>query len=355
LKKGLFILKKLRRIIFVFVIVLGIYLFLKDPETFNRGANDVNQKELLLEKKEQIQRPSKNKLTINLDSWIGMSVDELTDELGEPDRKDLSEFNYTSYVYMDDYDEYLVFGVENAEVVTVFGTGSKLNIEPFTLGDSYDELADLAKFEKSLTFKKGRSSYTFELTEEDIVSRPLGQINPNTFIQFYFDEIDDQLIAVRLIKGDTLLLQGSYHVSYRGNLPEEKELTKEELEIIDRNQEQQTVEITNVLRDFYGRGALESSEEIREVAFLHSEDMVKNNYFSHESYSGESLADRLSTSGISFKVAGENIASNYIDSLATVVGWINSQGHRDSLLNNEFTHIGVGVYDTHYTQNFIKK
>ncbi|MBR8644979.1 hypothetical protein KEH51_13740 [[Brevibacterium] frigoritolerans] len=36
-------------------------------------------------------------------------------------------------------------------------------------------------------------------------------------------------------------------------------------------------------------------------------------------------------------------------------GWLNSKGHRDAMLNEEFTGLGVGVYKNYYTQNFIKR
>lgn len=36
-------------------------------------------------------------------------------------------------------------------------------------------------------------------------------------------------------------------------------------------------------------------------------------------------------------------------------GWLNSSAHRETLLNEQFTHIGVGVHKKHFTQNFIEK
>lgn len=52
---------------------------------------------------------------------------------------------------------------------------------------------------------------------------------------------------------------------------------------------------------------------------------------------------------------GENIAYNYVDGPAAVEGWLNSEGHRKALLNQDYTHLGVGVKEKYYTQNFIKK
>lgn len=56
-----------------------------------------------------------------------------------------------------------------------------------------------------------------------------------------------------------------------------------------------------------------------------------------------------------FQQAGENIAYNYVDGPAAVEGWLNSEGHRKALLNEDYTHLGVGVDHKYYTQNFIKQ
>ena len=45
-----------------------------------------------------------------------------------------------------------------------------------------------------------------------------------------------------------------------------------------------------------------------------------------------------------YQLAGENIAAQYMDGPSAVEGWLNSEGHRESLLESKFTHIGVGVY-----------
>ncbi|MDY0396277.1 CAP domain-containing protein [Virgibacillus halophilus] len=36
-------------------------------------------------------------------------------------------------------------------------------------------------------------------------------------------------------------------------------------------------------------------------------------------------------------------------------GWLNSKGHREALLNKDYTNLGVGVYKFYYTQNFLAK
>lgn len=121
--------------------------------------------------------------------------------------------------------------------------------------------------------------------------------------------------------------------------------------------ENRVLELVNIERAKQGLSALQMDESLRSVARLKSEDMRKNNYFSHTSPTYGSPFDMLKQFGISYKSAGENIAQGYKTPEAVVEGWMNSSGHRANILNASFTHMGVG-YDSngnYWTQMFIGK
>ena len=63
----------------------------------------------------------------------------------------------------------------------------------------------------------------------------------------------------------------------------------------------------------------------------------------------------LSSFGISYRAAGENIAIGYATPEAVVNAWMNSPGHRANILNPSYTQLGVGyVADgSYWTQEFI--
>jgi uncharacterized protein YkwD len=63
----------------------------------------------------------------------------------------------------------------------------------------------------------------------------------------------------------------------------------------------------------------------------------------------------LTRSGITYKSAGENIAMGQFDAIEAHEGWMNSLGHRENILNKDFTMLGVGAKGEYYTQNFIRK
>lgn len=355
LERNVDTMKLLKRLLMVMLIILGAYYLVTNPEIIQRNETEIDQKELLLEKKQNIQLPKKSSLDITLASWIGKSVDDLLTQYGEPLRKDLAPYGYTSYVYLEEYTKYTVFGIENNEVVTVFSTGSQIDLGDIYIGQSYDELHQELQFSDEIKFRKGTSVYNLKLKKEDLMTRPLVKVGNDIFIQFYFDTMMNKLSAIRVLKGETLLLQQSYELVYQGNLPELEVLTDEEWETIERGQEEQTFELTNIIRNIYGHNNLLWEKEVGKVAYAHSKDMENNDYFSHESPTGEGLLDRLTYHEITYQLAGENIAANYPDALATVIGWLNSEGHRESLLNEEFTHIGIGVFKMYYTQNFLRK
>lgn len=109
------------------------------------------------------------------------------------------------------------------------------------------------------------------------------------------------------------------------------------------NQNQETViNLINEKRIANGLTPLKVDPALQIVAQNKAEDMVKNNYFSHESPTYGSPFDMMKNAGILFKKAGENIAGN--SSIEDAVSsWIESETHRKNLLSPDYDYIGVGV------------
>lgn len=70
-------------------------------------------------------------------------------------------------------------------------------------------------------------------------------------------------------------------------------------------------------------------------------------YWSHNRLDGSSCFTVLSDYGYAYTTAAENLAQAGIGTGADtyVYLWANSEGHRDNMLNPEFTRTGIGVYD----------
>ena len=79
------------------------------------------------------------------------------------------------------------------------------------------------------------------------------------------------------------------------------------------------------------------------AAYLHSEDMATNQFFSHTGSDGSSPGDRLTREGYAWRTYGENIAVNYPTVSTVMQGWLGSEGHCRNIMNPSFTEIGAGV------------
>lgn len=99
---------------------------------------------------------------------------------------------------------------------------------------------------------------------------------------------------------------------------------------------------TNAIRASWGLNTFEWHGDLARIAQNHSLDMATNNFFEHTSYDGTTRKDRMLNAGIDYQYGGENIDYGYIDPFAALNGWFNSLEHRNNLLSEKYTHIGVG-------------
>lgn len=123
--------------------------------------------------------------------------------------------------------------------------------------------------------------------------------------------------------------------------------------------EQEMVKLVNQARAQNNVPALKIDTSLANVARTKSQDMMDNNYFSHNSPKYGSPFDMMKSFGIKYVQAGENIAGNQTVTAAHNA-LMNSPGHRKNILSPDFTHIGIGItkggpYGNMFTQMFISK
>lgn len=123
--------------------------------------------------------------------------------------------------------------------------------------------------------------------------------------------------------------------------------------------EKQILELINAQRTANGLNLLQIDDDLQNVARIKAQDMVDNNYFAHESPTYGSPFDMIKSNQITYKVAGENIAGNS-DNEKAVDAWMNSESHRNNILNNGYNYTGIAVvsstkYGKIFVQMFIGK
>lgn len=123
---------------------------------------------------------------------------------------------------------------------------------------------------------------------------------------------------------------------------------------------------------------LSFDSDLQEIARYHSEDMAKVDYFAHNAPDGETMEDRyenfnyqcrVSVGNSRYITGAENIFSitfsgtHYSEQTIAkkaVDGWMDSEGHRENILKENWKKEGIGVYieekdektKVYVTQNF---
>ena len=108
-------------------------------------------------------------------------------------------------------------------------------------------------------------------------------------------------------------------------------------------QQSEMLEYINTARAQAGLSPLVLAAGLNSAAYTKSKDMAINGYFSHYSPTYGSPFEMLTSLGISYGTAGENIAKNFSVKGAQDA-FMNSPGHKANILNPDFKKVGLGFY-----------
>lgn len=107
---------------------------------------------------------------------------------------------------------------------------------------------------------------------------------------------------------------------------------------------------TNSHRASAGVGSLAINAKLNSAAQAKANDMVNDNYWSHNTPGGDPPWVFIDAAGYSYARAGENLAYGFLTSSDTVQGWMNSPTHKANMLDGGYIHVGFGFANS---SNFV--
>lgn len=121
--------------------------------------------------------------------------------------------------------------------------------------------------------------------------------------------------------------------------------------------EQEMLNLLNRERTSRGLRPLQVDMQLVNIARMKSRDMIAHNYFSHYSPTYGLFTTMLRNNGVTFRLAGENLAGASSTAQAHS-SLMNSTDHRANILRSGYTHVGIGIanggpYGSMFTQLFI--
>lgn len=103
------------------------------------------------------------------------------------------------------------------------------------------------------------------------------------------------------------------------------------------------VEHANAVRTRLHRPVLFTDAALTHAAQQRANELAAHAYFDHIRPDGAPFSTAVVDAQYPFERVAENLGIDYLNAGPLVDGWMRSTSHRQSLLNEEYAHVGVGV------------
>lgn len=307
-----------------------------DEETLEDSALFTEPKS---EVKTNIPPPSEQTFSIH-GMELGMTRLEVEALVGDPQDVSMNEYGLNWYTYHQQYKNFVkVMYNQDEEVVGLYTNQDLIqSAKPIRLGTPRESISQelgspLTKIQKGYIFYEFPKDADFEVYLMD-----------DSYLTFFYDVHENNTVtSLQIIARDIEDTKKTFYTTGSEALKE--------------GFEQQMFDLTNAIRVRHGLTILTWDEKARQTARKHSADMAEKEYFDHTNLEGLSPFDRMEEDQITFTMAGENLAYGQFSSIFAHEGLMNSLGHRENILKEEFQYLGVGVAfneESHpyYTQNY---
>lgn len=274
---------------------------------------------------------------------LGETKNEVEKELGPSKRTSLNEYGTEWHTYHDNYQNFLMVAFHNDNKVAGIYSNQDLIAarNGIAYGTSKETVLEkmgepMEKIQKGLVFYQLPKERDYDIFLLD-----------GSYVTIFYDKHRNNTVtAIQIISQSLEDERQQFYTAASKQLIEGFEF--------------QLFDLTNAARVQHGLSFLSWDEDVRETARSHSMDMAENNYFNHTNLEGQDPFDRMTEDGIPFSVAGENLAYGQTSSVFAHEGLMNSLGHRENILKEDYKRLGVGVAfnsksQPYYTENFFTK
>jgi uncharacterized protein YkwD len=106
----------------------------------------------------------------------------------------------------------------------------------------------------------------------------------------------------------------------------------------------EVLRLVNIERERVGVSPLTHNQTLEDQATQYCCEMIYYDFFAHDNpVTGTDLSDRAEEFDYDYLAIGENLAAGQSTPAQAMANWMASEGHRENILNPQFTELGVGV------------
>ncbi|MCD8508472.1 MAG: CAP domain-containing protein [Bacillus sp. (in: Bacteria)] len=255
-----------------------------------------------------------------------------------PKRSSLNEYGLNWNTYHENYGNFFMVAYDENDVVRALYTNQGLitSTTDITIGTTKEFVqAQLGTPESYI--RKGNVRYQINSNGE----YDLFKLDSSYVTVFYDKHQNNTVTAIKVVDKNLEEKRPSYYSE-----PSEK---------LQEGFEYQLFDLTNASRVNHQLPILTWDEHVRQTARKHSLDMAENHFFSHTNFTWKITIERMEADNIDFTTAGENLAFGQINSIFAHEGLMNSLGHRENILREDYRYLGVGVAFNQESQPYFTK
>jgi uncharacterized protein YkwD len=292
------------------------------------------------QKKVELTPPSEQTFSIH-NIELGNAKTDIEHNLGLAKRISLNEYGANWHAYHDNYYNFFMVMYDNNNQAAGLYTNQDLltSTNGIKIGTSSKESVRSILGEPITKVQKGMVIYQLqEDSDNDLF------LLDDDYVTIFYDKHENNTVTAIQIISKTME-------------DNKKDFYTEASPTLKEGFEYQMFDLTNATRVNHQLPILTWDDHVRETAREHSTDMAENDYFDHKNLQGQSPFDRMKEDAVTFHTAGENLAYGQLSSIFAHEGLMNSLGHRENILRQEYEYLGVGVAfneksQPYYTQNY---
>ena len=103
------------------------------------------------------------------------------------------------------------------------------------------------------------------------------------------------------------------------------------------------LKLINQEREQYNLPKLQTNDKLMQAAQNKAQDLITKQYFSHSSPDGRSFSSWIKLQNYEYVRVGENLAIFFTDNEKLVNAWLNSDLHRQNILNPYYQDTGIST------------
>lgn len=238
---------------------------------------------------------------------LGMTLKQLKEVWGEPDRVDKTLYGLERYVYINGYVDYFFATVQDEAVVEIFVPGTDYEYQGVKgkgISADIENLSYISSADHSGVIKHDTAEIRFPLDYE-------GQL---CGIWLQTKDFVTEKNPVSMLE---------YHLKV--------------------DMEEELLDLIQVRRLEAGQPILTADKKLTDVARKHSEDMAKNLYLAYNDLEGKTPFNRIMERGKTFLTASEIIAKQRGDVVNIYQEWVRTAVRINGLTDTSMQEVGVGV------------